>query len=56
MMKINSGYLVETKTGKQGRILHSEKPINGKVIVHVDGLDKPMLCDKEKIKVIGFIN
>ena len=35
-MSKDSGYLVETKTGKQGRTFHRERLINDKLIVYVD--------------------
>lgn len=54
----NSGYIVETKTGKKGRTFHREGLVNKKIIVHVeiDGNDVKMLCDPDTIKVIGFID
>jgi hypothetical protein len=55
-MSIDSGYLVETKTGKRGRTYHREGLINGKTIVHVENEDKPLLCDPKTIKIIGYVD
>lgn len=50
----NAGYLVEAKSGK-GRTYHNKELVNGKVQVFLaDG--RKMLCDPEKLKVIGFID
>ena len=58
MEENNSGYLVETKTGKRGRTYHCEGLINGKQIVHVeiDGKTLKMLCDPDTLKITGFID
>ena len=59
-MNKTSGYLVETKTGLNGRTYHNEQPINGKTSVHVDVGNKiiKMLCDPDslKLKLKGFID
>lgn len=55
-MSKDAGYLVETKTGKIGRTFHRENKINNKTIVHIDGIDVPMLCDSKSLKIIGFID
>jgi hypothetical protein len=57
-MSKDAGYLVETKTGKRGRTYHREKLINGKMIVYIKTDDKEvkMLCDPQKIKIIGFVD
>ena len=57
-MSKDAGYLVETKMGKKGRTYHREKLVNGKMVVYteVDGKEVKMLCDPEKIKIIGFID
>ena len=34
-MSRDAGYLVKTKTGKEGRTYHREERVNDKVIVHV---------------------
>ena len=34
-MNDNSGYLVKTKTGKQGRTYHNKEMINGKIPVYL---------------------
>lgn len=49
------GYLVEHKSGKVGRTIHSKGLINGKVPVYIEG-QPPMLCKNESLKVIGFID
>lgn len=57
-MSADSGYLVETKTGKQGRTYHRENKINGKIVVYVLVEDKEvkMLCNPETIKIIGYVD
>lgn len=57
-MSRDAGYLVKTKTGKEGRTYHREGRVNGKVIVHieVDGKELKMLCDPKTIITTGFID
>jgi hypothetical protein len=57
-MSIDSGYLVETKTGKQGRTYHRDNKVNGKIVVYidVDGKEVKMLCNPDSIKIIGFVD
>ncbi len=61
-MSKDSGYLVETKTGKQDRTYYREKLVNGKLIVHVEVEEvekieeKKFLCDPQTIKIIGFVD
>jgi hypothetical protein len=58
-MSADSGYLVETKTGKQGRTYHRENKINGKIIVYVEGeadTTVKLLCNPETIKIIGYVD
>jgi hypothetical protein len=57
-MSKDSGYLVETKTGKQGRTYHKDALVNGKMVVYVQIDDKEikMLCDPMTIKIIGYID
>jgi hypothetical protein len=57
-MSKNSGYLVETKSGKQGRTYHCEGLINKKMVVHIDidGKNIKMLCDPKTVKIIGFVD
>jgi hypothetical protein len=57
-MSKDSGYLVETKTGKKGRTYHKENKINKKTVVHieVDGKDVKMLCDSDSLKIIGYVD
>ena len=50
----NSGYLVETKTGLQGRIFHRDEPVNGKQVVHTS--KGKLLCDPATLKFVGFID
>lgn len=57
-MSKNSGCLVETKSGKQGRTYYRENLINKKMIVHleVDGKEVKMLCDPKSVKIIGYVD
>lgn len=57
-MGIDSGYLVETKTGLKGRTYHREGMIDGKVVVHVDkdGKTVKMLCNPKTLKTTGYID
>ena len=55
-MSKDSGYKVETKTGKQGRTFHRESLVNGKLIVHVDNEEKALLCDPQTVKIIGYVD
>jgi len=57
-MSKNSGYLVETKNGEQGRTYHREGLVNKKMVVHIEkeGKDLKMLCDPKTVKIIGFID
>jgi hypothetical protein len=57
-MSKDSGYLVETKTGKQGRTFHREGLVNKKMVVHIeeDGKTVKMLCDPNSVKIIGFVD
>ncbi len=52
----NSGCLVETKSGKQGRTYYREKLINKKLVVHIEGMSVPMLCDPKSVKIIGYVD
>jgi hypothetical protein len=52
-IKKGSGFLVETKTGKKGRVYSDEKLIDGKITVHSDNLERPLLCKPETLKIIG---
>jgi hypothetical protein len=45
--------------GKRGRTYHRDTLLNDKVIVHVEteeGKIVKMLCDPEKIKIIGYVD
>jgi hypothetical protein len=55
-MSKDSGYLVKTKSGKEGRTYHREKKINNKTVVHINGMDIPMLCNTDTLEIIGFID
>jgi hypothetical protein len=60
-MSKDSGYLVETKTGKQGRTYHRERLLNGKVIVHLETEEEnnqniKYLCDPQTVKIIGYVD
>jgi len=57
-MSRDAGYLVKTKTGKEGRTYHREGLVNEKMVVHVevDGKELKMLCDPKTITTIGFID
>ena len=57
-MSIDSGYLVETKTGLKGRTYHREGLVNGKTVVHIekDGKTMKMLCNPKTLKTTGFID
>lgn len=58
-MSADAGYLVETKTGKQGRTYHREGLINKKTVVHIadeNGEEIKMLCDPKSLKIIGYID
>ena len=55
-MSKNSGYIVKTKNGLEGRTYHFEKMINKKTVVHIekDGKTVKMLCDPDSLTLIGF--
>jgi len=57
-VSVDSGYLVKTKTGKEGRTYHRESLVNKKMVVYVevDGKEMKMLCDPKTIKIIGFVD
>jgi len=60
-MKKDSGYLVETKSGKKGRTYRFKGPINEKIPVYLEiskfkYSEKAILCNPNAIKVIGFID
>ncbi|MFA5366612.1 MAG: hypothetical protein WC333_01905 [Dehalococcoidia bacterium] len=57
-MSKDSGCLVETKSGKQGRTYHREGLVNKKMIVHldIDGKDVKMLCDPKTVKIVGYVD
>jgi hypothetical protein len=55
-MSKDSGYLVITKTGKEGRTYHREGLVNKKMVVHIENDNKEIkiLCDPKTIKIIGY--
>jgi len=57
-MSRDAGYIVKTKTGKEGRTYHREGLVNGKMVVHVEieGKEMKMLCDPKTITTTGFID
>ena len=58
-MSKDSGYLVKTKTGKEGRTFHREGLLNDKLIVHIETEDKKevkMLCDPQTVEIIGYVD
>lgn len=50
---MQTGGKIVKVNGVEGKTKNSDKPINGKVIVYIDGL-RNMLVRPEKIKIIGF--
>jgi hypothetical protein len=57
-MSKDSGYLVKTKSGKEGRTYHREGLVGKKMVVHVDidGKEMKMLCDPKTVEIIGYID
>ena len=57
-MSKDSGYLVKTKSGKEGRTYHRDGLVNKKIVVHLDveGRDVKMLCDPKTTEIIGYID
>ena len=57
-MSKNSGYLVETKSGKQGRTYHRDGLVNKKTVVYIteNGKEIKMLCEPKNLKIIGYID
>lgn len=57
-MSKDSGTLVRTKSGKEGRTYYRENLVNGKLIVHVEenGKTIKMLCDPKKVELIGYVD
>ena len=54
----DSGYLVKTKSGLEGRTYHKESLVNKKMVVHVmvNGKAVKMLCDPKSVDVIGYVD
>ena len=57
-MSADAGYLVKTKTDKEGRTYHRDGLVNKKMIVHIeiDGRTVKMLCDPDTVEITGFID
>lgn len=60
-MKTESGYIVETSSGKQGRTYHSKGIINDKVPVYLmdenGNVSKiAILCDPKSLKMMGYVD
>lgn len=56
MKKIKKrGRIVETKTGKRGKVYNGEKPIGGKVPVYLEGGGK-MLCNPNNLTLKGYFD
>ena len=57
-MSKDSGYLVKTKTGKEGRTFHREGLVNKKMVVHVEeeGKTVKVLCDPKSVEIIGYVD
>ncbi|MFW6246727.1 MAG: hypothetical protein ACOC22_00930 [bacterium] len=56
MRKKRTGKIVETKTGKRGKVYYEDSKINGKVVVHLDDEDIKMLCDPKTLNRIGYFD
>lgn len=54
----NSGLLVRTKSGYEGRTYHKDDLINGKQPVYIDKDEKPLrlLCQPDSLTIIGYID
>ena len=55
----NSGLLVRTKSGKEGKVYNSSGKINGKIPVYLDTKQeniKPVLCFEFDLEIIGFFD
>lgn len=51
--KGKSGYIVKTKSGKNGQTKHDDNTVNGKVPVYeFDG--SKILCSLKSLKVVGY--
>jgi len=57
-MSKDSGYLVKTKSGKEGRTYHRDSLVNKKMVVYVEvnGKQVKMLCDPKTIEIIGYVD
>ena len=55
-MSRNSGCFVETKTGKSGKTLYRDKLVGGKMIVYINDMKIPMLCDPKTLKITGYFD
>lgn len=62
----SAGYIVKTETGLTGRTKHSDKRVNGKVIVYLEqdgkpvlddqGQPKKLLCDVSRLELRGYVD
>lgn len=56
--KIERGYIVKLKSGKEGFTKHSDPEVNGKVPVYITENFKPtgekLLCNPDSLTIIGF--
>lgn len=50
----HSGYIVKTKSGREGYTKHSDRPIDRKLKVYFEGSDLKMLCRSESLEIIGY--
>lgn len=50
--KKNTGFLVETKTRKKGKIFPFEEFINDKIVVHIETFENPILCEPDSLKIL----
>lgn len=49
--KKKTGYVVETKNGKVGKIYHNQDFVSNKIIVHIEKYENPILCEPESLKI-----
>jgi len=56
MRRKRTGKIVETKTGKKGKVYYEDAKVNGKVVVHLDDDDTKLLCDPKTLKRTGYFD
>jgi len=49
--KKKTGYVVQTKNGKIGKIYHNQDFVGDKIVVHVEKYENPILCNPDTIKI-----